>query len=85
MAFLTAVRVSRAPIAGLAGVGVFWGAFAAYVPDIKAALGASDSSWGTVMVGSALGGMLAMYMAPRFIAALGRVVLPVAGVILALC
>lgn len=84
MAILTALGVSRAPIAGLSAVGVFWGGFAAYVPDLKSAVLASDSSWGLVMMASAVGGMLAMYLAPRFIPAAGRMMLPLAGGVLTL-
>lgn len=83
MAFFKAIGVSRAPITALASVGVFWGAFSAYVPDVKAALGADDSSWGLALMMSAVGGMLAMYLAPRVIGGLGRWILPATGVVLA--
>lgn len=83
MSIQKVVTVSRAPIAGLAAVGIFWGAFAALVPEIKAGVGASDAAFGTALIFSALGGMLAMYLSPRIGAALGRRVLPVAGLVLA--
>ncbi|MGL4311123.1 MAG: MFS transporter [Paracoccaceae bacterium] len=78
------ISISRAPAAALSAVGVFWGGFAAYVPDLKAGIGADDSTWGMVMIMSALGGMCAMYMAPRVIQLVGRPVLPVAAVLLAI-
>lgn len=84
MSFATALSVSRAPLASLAAVGVFWGAFAALVPDIKAAAGATDAEFGLALIGSAAGGMVSMYLAPRIGAALGRRVLPVTGLVLAL-
>lgn len=84
MAILHATSLSRAPIAGLTAVGVFWGGFAAYVPDIKAALQANDSTWGVAMIMSAVGGMLAMYLGPRLLAVLGRATLPLTGLFLAL-
>jgi MFS family permease len=83
MALLRAAAVSRAPTAGLAAVGVFWGGFAAYVPDLKASVGADDSVWGIVMIMSAVGGMMAMYLGPRVLVLLGRLTLPVAGAALA--
>jgi MFS family permease len=83
MALLKAAAVSRAPTAGLAAVGVFWGGFAAYVPDLKARVGADDAVWGIVMIMSAIGGMLAMYRGPRVLVLLGRHTLPVAGLALA--
>lgn len=77
---MMAVRVSRAPIAGLASVGLFWGGFAALVPDIKAGVGATDAEFGTALIMSAVGGILSLYLSPRVGAALGRNALPLAGV-----
>ena len=84
MSMITASLVSRAPIAGLASVGVFWGGFAALVPDIKAAVGATDAELGTALIFSAVGGIAAMYLAPRFVQVFGRLALPLAGAILAI-
>ena len=79
MSIFLAAAISRAPTAGLAAVGVFWGGFAAYVPDIKAALAATDAVWGVVMILSAIGGMTAMYLGPSVLAILGRATLPAAA------
>ncbi|WP_343081556.1 MFS transporter [Ostreiculturibacter nitratireducens] len=79
MSIIQAARVSRAPIAGLAAVGVFWGGFAALVPEIKAQAGASDAEFGTALIMSAVGGMLSMYLSPRVAVALGRRILPLSG------
>jgi MFS family permease len=84
MSILHATRVSRAPIAALAAVGVFWGTFAAYIPDIKAQAGATDAALGLALLMSAAGGMAAMYLSPRANALLGRYTLPVGGVLAAL-
>ena len=84
MSILRAAAISRAPTAGLAAVGVFWGGFAAYVPDIKAGLSATDSAWGIVMILSAVGGMTAMYLGPSVLRVFGRWTLPLASVFLAL-
>ncbi len=79
MSLLRALALSRAPAAALMAVGVLWGGFAALVPDIKASVGASDGALGLALLMSAVGGMLAMAVAPRVGRALGRWALPVAG------
>lgn len=84
MAFRQAASIARAPNAGLATVGVFWGGFAAFVPDLKAAIAASDATFGLALMMAAAGGIAAMAAAPRVMARLGRHGLPVAGLVLAL-
>lgn len=84
MSILHAMRISRAPLAALTSVGVVWGGFAGFVPDIKAAVGATDAGLGAALVMSSIGAMLSMYLAPRILNALGRVALPLVGVILCL-
>lgn len=76
MSIITAARISRRSIAALATVGVIWGTFAALVPTLKAQAGASDGQLGFALISSALGGMLAMYMAPKLAAKVGRHALP---------
>ncbi len=82
MSILLESRVSRAPMAALAAVGVFWGGFAAYVPDIKAAAGASDRDFGLALILSAVGGIAAMLLAPHYGTRAGRLALPVSGAML---
>ena len=65
MSILNALILSRRPATAFVVVGVFWGCFAAYVPVIKAQLGASDAVFGTVLLGSAMGLVSAMWLAPR--------------------
>lgn len=65
MSILSALILSRRPAIAFVVVGVFWGCFAAYVPVIKAQLGASDAVFGTVLLGSATGLVSAMWLAPR--------------------
>ena len=65
MSILNALILSRRPATAFVVVGVFWGCFAAYVPVIKAQLGASDALFGTVLLGSATGLVSAMWLAPR--------------------
>ena len=82
MSILRVALVSRAPIGGLMAVGVFWGGFAALVPDIKAAVGASDQQLGIALIMSALGSMSATYLVPRVGQILGRRAIPFIGVFL---
>jgi len=84
MAIFEAARIARAPAAGLAAVGVFWGGFAAYVPEIKLRSGASDGELGLALIMAAAGGIVAMALVPRYLAALGRHALPLAMVVVAL-
>ncbi len=65
MSVLSALSLSRRPAAAFVVVGMFWGSFAAYVPVIKAQLGASDALFGTLLLGSAFGLVSAMWLAPR--------------------
>jgi predicted MFS family arabinose efflux permease len=83
MAFLAELRASRATGAGLASVGVFWGGFAAYLPDYKVAAGATDAQLGGVLLCSAIGGMAAMAVSPRLMRALGKAMLPLGGALVA--
>ncbi len=84
MSILNAMRISRAPIASLTAIGVIWGGLAGFVPDIKAAVDASDAGLGAALVMSAVGSITSMYLAPRIGDALGRVALPVLGALLCL-
>ncbi len=84
MSIQRAMRISRAPIAALAAVGVIWGGLAGFMPDIKAAVGASDAGLGTALVFSAVGSITSMYLAPRIGDALGRTALPLLGAVLCL-
>lgn len=69
--FIQDLRVSRAPALGFMSVGLFWGSFAALVPDLKAAIGASDGQFGGAMFIASFGAVAAMWLAPRVDAKLG--------------
>jgi predicted MFS family arabinose efflux permease len=84
MSVANSARISRAPIAALMCVGVFWGGFAALVPDIKSTVGASDGEFGLALIFSALGSMSSMYLAPRVGTLLGRLAIPIVGAFLVL-
>lgn len=85
MQLIAVARSSRAAGAGLAAIGIFWGGFAACLPEYKARAGVDDAGLGVLLLLAAVGGMTAMALAPRVQARLGGAVLPVlaAGVVLA--
>ncbi len=58
------ISASRIPLRAFVAEGLFWGAFAAYVPSIKAAVGLSDADFGLALLFGALGAVSAMWVAP---------------------
>jgi len=83
MSVLSALSVSRSPATAFAILGAYWGSFAAFIPEIKSGLGASDDTFGVLLLGTALGLVTAMWMAPRLDRRLGPRALPAAAVLLA--
>lgn len=83
MSIVTAARLSRSTLFAFAAEGVFWGAFAALVPELKAQIGATDGEFGTAMLFTAVGAVSAMWLAPRFDAMLGRWAMTTAALLLA--
>lgn len=75
----SALRLSRAPAPAFAAMGLMWGSFAAFVPQLKAALGAGDAPFGAALLGSALGLLLSMWLAPLADRRLGARALPLAS------
>jgi MFS family permease len=82
--FMSDLRVSRAPAGGFVLEGLYWGSFAALVPDIKAAIGASDGEFGLTMFFAALGAVGAMWLAPRVDSKLGARAMQGAAVFMAI-
>lgn len=78
------IRLSRYTLPAFAIEGVFWGAFAAFVPVIKAGIGAGDGEYGAAMLFSAIGAVAAMWFAPHFARVFGRGAMALAGLMLAL-
>jgi MFS family permease len=66
MSMLRSLALSRAPLPAFAVIGIYWGAFAAQVPDIKAGVSATDAAFGLALLCGAVGAVIAMWMAPRF-------------------
>ena len=71
MYVLQALSVSRRPAIAFVIVGLFWGCFAAYVPEVKARLGVNDATFGLLLLCNALGLVSSMFLAPRFDRILG--------------
>lgn len=59
------IRTSWVPLKAFILMGLFWGAFGAYVPEIKAQAGLSDGQFGLALLCGAFGGLAAMWAAPR--------------------
>ena len=79
MSLLSAAKITRAPMLTLAAVGLNWGGLAGLMPDIKAAVQASDAVLGAVLLASAVGSMIALSVAPRFGQIAGTLALPLSG------
>ena len=59
------IAASWVPLKAFVLMGLFWGAFGAYVPEIKAQAGLSDGQFGLALLCGAFGGLAAMWAAPR--------------------
>ncbi len=83
MSVLSALRVSRAPVAAFACVGLAWGCFAAMVPVIKARIGVADDTFGLMLLGTSIGLATTLYVAPRWDRRMRERALPVGSLLLA--
>lgn len=83
MSILSALRLSRAPVAAFMAVGLTWGCIAAMAPVLKTRIGVDDATFGLLLLGTAIGLSTTLYVAPRWDRRLGRWALPVGTVILA--
>ena len=81
---LSTLRHARAALAAFFAMGILWGSFAADLPDIKTMLGVSESRLGFLMFLTPLAAMLAMRAAPWISEQLGRYVLGVTSLLMAL-
>lgn len=84
MSSLATLRLSRAPLAVFAAMGVLWGTFAADLPDLKAMLGISETGLGLLLFMTPIAAMAAMLAAPAIGQGLGRYALPVSALAMAL-
>ncbi len=83
MSVLSAIHLARTPVLGFVVVGLFWGSYAAYVPVLKARLGAGDGQFGLLMLGQAVGLLAAMWLAPLVDRRLGPRAMQVAAALMA--
>lgn len=83
MPLLDVLRLSRAPAAAFVVIGLYWGTFAAYVPVIKSNIGASDAMFGLLLLGSAIGLVTSMWLAPRVDRWLGDIGLKTGSILIA--
>ncbi|MCK0149563.1 MFS transporter [Marivita sp. S6314] len=84
MELLRDLHLSRGPAAAFAAVGLFWGAFAAMVPELKPQVGLSDGQFGLALLVASGGAVMAMWLAPLAERALGARVLTVLAALLAM-
>lgn len=83
MGLLQDLWISRRPLMGFALMACAWAAFFAQMPVIKAAIGASDGTYGSIMLLAALGAVTAMWLAPFADRVAGRWALPLASLMVA--
>lgn len=77
--FMHLLRVSRAPFAAFAAMGILWGTFAAALPDLKDMLGVDEAQMGLLMFMTPAAAVTAMLIAPNLGTAFGRYALPIAA------
>ncbi len=80
MSVLSAIRVSHVTIAAFATVGWFWGSFAALAPQLKAQIGADDATFGLLLLGTSVGLMTTLILAPIFDKAFRSWAMPLAAI-----
>lgn len=82
MSVLSAIRLSHAPVAAFMIVGLFWGSMAALAPQLKQQIGADDATFGLLLLGTSLGLLTTMILAPLFDKKFGQWALPIAAILL---
>lgn len=73
----TAAFGARGPLACFAALGIFWGAWAALIPDIKAQAHASDAELGLAMLVAGAGAIVGMIITGRQWRRAGWLLLPI--------
>ncbi|MEH6836950.1 MULTISPECIES: MFS transporter [Falsihalocynthiibacter] len=76
-------HLSRVTAPAFMAQGFTWGIFAAYAPDIKSQINASDAVFGWVLLCGAVGAVTAMWLAPIFDRLAGRYGMAIGAVLLA--
>ncbi|WP_295313985.1 MFS transporter [Roseobacter sp.] len=83
MVFLNDLWLSRRALAGFIVIAGAWACFFAQMPVIKAAIGASDGTYGSVVLLASLGALAAMWLAPLAHRIAGRLAMPGAALLVA--
>jgi MFS family permease len=83
MSALSILKTARPALASFGTMGIVWGTFAAVLPDLQAQLQVDEAQLGLLMLLTPVAAMIAMLLAPRAGAALGRVALPAATLAMA--
>ena len=65
MTLLQDIRISRQTAPAFVIVGLYWGAFAAFAPQLKDAADLGDAEFGIALLTGAIGAVAAMWLAPR--------------------
>jgi MFS family permease len=79
MPVLSALRMSHRPVLGFMAMGLVFGSFAALLPVLKAQIGADDAAFGLALLGSPLGLVITLWLAPLFDRRLAALSLPAAA------
>lgn len=79
MTLFSDLQLTRKPLCGFLVIGIAWAAFFAQMPEIKARIGASDGTYGAVVLAASGGALLAMWLAPLAERLLGRWGMPLSG------
>src|SRR5688500_8376035 len=74
----------RWPMACFVALGLFWGAWAALIPDLKVQSGANDGELGVALLFAGIGAIPAMLATGRIWRRTGWLLLPIAGFLFAL-
>jgi MFS family permease len=74
------VRTAIAPLASFLAMGLFWGAWAALIPEVKRVVDAPDGPFGLALLAVGAGSLPAMLVAGRLWTRLGRSLLVIAVV-----
>lgn len=83
MGIIGDIKATRRPIAGFAVIGIAWAVFFAQMPVIKAAIGASDGTYGAVVLLVSFGALAAMWLAPLAHRIGGPLALPIGALLVA--
>jgi len=75
----------RKTVAGFAAFGLFWGAWGAILPAVRAGAGVNDGELGVALLMIGLGALVSMRFTGYLIDRYGGVVLPVVTVLFAIC